>query len=248
MDVPTLSLVLPAYNEAPNIALSVARGRAVLESLGGDWEIVAVDDGSTDGTGEILAGLRAADPRIVVVHHARNQGYGAALRSGFRAASCDLVFFTDADLQFDVGELPRLLSLVRRYDIVAGYRSPRRDPAWRRLNAWAWGRLVGGLFDLPVRDVNCAFKLFDRRVLDQIVVRSGGAFVNTEILVRARAAGFTLVEVPVRHFPRVAGSQSGARPEVVARAFRELLALYGDLRQAGPPPRAAGVEEGLAGA
>lgn len=233
---PSLSLVLPAYNEAANIAESISQGRRALESLGADWEIVAVDDGSTDGTWDILQACRAREPRIVLVRHADNQGYGAALRTGFARASRQHVFFTDADLQFDLAELPRLVAHAPRFDIVAGYRSPRRDPSYRRLNAWAWGRLVRLLFDVPVRDVNCAFKLFDRRVLDRVVVRSGGAFVNTEILVRARAAGFTVTEVPVSHYPRVAGVQTGAHPAVVLRAFRELFALYQDLKRTRPAP------------
>ncbi|NOY26842.1 MAG: glycosyltransferase family 2 protein [Oligoflexia bacterium] len=226
----SLSVVLPAFNEAPNIWQSVAAGRQVLDGLGLDWEIVAVDDGSTDHTWAILKDMQALDGRVLPVRHGRNLGYGAALQTGFRAASRDLVFFTDADLQFDMAELPRLIALASRYDIVAGFRSPRRDPMVRRLNGWAWGRLVQALFNVPVRDVNCAFKLFHRRVLDQILVRSGGAFVNTEILVRARAAGFRLTEVAVSHHPRQAGSQTGARPAVVLRALAELVSLYGELR------------------
>ncbi|MCB9779155.1 MAG: glycosyltransferase family 2 protein [Alphaproteobacteria bacterium] len=224
------SLVLPAFNEADNIGESIARGRRVLDELGGGWEIVVVDDGSSDATWDILQAEALADDRIVPVRHPQNRGYGAALRTGFQTATGERIFFTDADLQFDLAELPRLVARADAYDIVAGYRSPRRDPVHRRLNAWAWGRLVGRLFDVPVRDVNCAFKLIDRRVFDHVHVHSGGAFVNTEILVRARAAGFSVTEVPVTHFPRVAGQQTGARPDVVVRAFRELAHLYSELR------------------
>jgi len=141
------------------------------------------------------------------------------------------VFFTDADLQFDVGELGRLLVAASGCDIVAGYRAPRRDPLLRVLNGVVWSRLVDALFATGVRDVDCAFKLFDRRVIDAIPIHSVGAFVNTEILVRARAAGFRVVEVPVSHHPRRAGQASGANPRVIARALVELAGLYSELRR-----------------
>jgi glycosyltransferase involved in cell wall biosynthesis len=198
----------------------------VLDALVPRWEIVVVDDGSQDGTARVLEGEGRRDPRIRAVRHRVNQGYGAALRSGFLAARHELIFFTDADLQFDLREVGSLLALASRADIVAGYRHPRRDPWNRRLNAWAWGRLVNGLFDLGVADVNCAFKLFHRRVLDSIDIRSSGAFVNTEILAQARAAGFSLAQVPVSHYPRRHGEQTGARPAVVLRAFVDLARLY----------------------
>jgi len=154
----------------------------------------------------------------------------------------DRVFFTDADLQFDVDEIDRLLHHAEAYDIVVGYRSPRRDPLGRVLLGWGWSRLVGLLFDLDVRDVDCAFKVFDRRVIERIAIQSVGALVNTEILVRARGAGFRIHEVPVRHLPRQAGAATGASPRVILKAFGELLALHGDLRavsRVSRPARAA---------
>jgi len=173
--------------------------------------------------------MGAADPRVRVLHHATNRGYGAALRSGLFAARMDLVFFTDADLQFDVSEITKLLKEVDSHGIVAGYRAPRRDPVGRRFNGWAWSALVRLLFGLPIRDVDCAFKIFDRRIFDEIPVHSIGAFINTEILVRARAAGYTWVECPVTHHPRVAGESSGANPKVIFKAFHELFRLYREL-------------------
>ena len=229
----SLSVILPAYNEAENIEAMVGRVLEVLDVEDRSGEVVVVDDGSQDETWRILQRLATQDSRVRPVQHASNQGYGAALCSGFRAAQGELVFFTDADLQFDVSELRSLLDLAHRFDIVAGYRAPRRDPWHRRLNAWAWGQLVNGLFGLSIQDVNCAFKLFDRRVIDDMEISSSGAFVNTEILVRARAAGRSLAQVPVSHHPRPAGVQTGARPEVVTRAFVELGRLYGELQPLG---------------
>lgn len=227
----SVAFVLPAFNEAQNIEEAVLRCAAVAEAMGLEYEVIAVDDGSYDGTRERVEALATRhEGRIRSLHHPQNRGYGAALKTGLLAARMDRVFFTDADLQFDVGEIDRLLRQADRYDIVCGYRAPRRDPLIRVLNGWAWSRLVGGLFDLSVRDVDCAFKVFDRRIFERIAIHSIGAFVNTEILVRARAAGFSVVEVPVSHYPRLAGTSSGANPRVIARAFRELGELYRELK------------------
>jgi glycosyltransferase involved in cell wall biosynthesis len=226
----SLSFVLPAFNEAANIVEAVARCVAVGEDLGLDFEVVVVDDGSDDETRLLADAVAADEPRVRTLHHPRNHGYGAALRSGLFAARKSHVFFTDADLQFDVGEIDRLLDRASDADIVAGYRAPRRDPLGRRINGWAWSRLVGAIFGLDVRDVDCAFKVFDRRVFERIPVHSLGAFVNTEILVRARAEGFTLTEVAVSHYPRRAGRPTGAHPRVILRAVRELLGLHRELR------------------
>lgn len=225
-----LSVVFPAFNEAANIRRAIAHAIEVLDGLGLDFEVIVVDDGSSDQTRALAEEAAARDPRVRAVHHPRNRGYGAALKTGILASTRERVFFTDADLQFDMAEITRLLDLADAADIIAGYRAPRSDPWARRLNAWAWGRLVSALFDLQVRDVDCAFKIFSRRVFDRVPVTSVGAFVNTEILVRARAEGFTLLQVPVSHYPRQAGTQTGANPRVIARAFWELGSLYGELR------------------
>lgn len=238
----SISFVLPAFNEAENIAESIHRCTEVGEALGGEFEVIIVDDGSHDDTRTIADAAAAADPRIRTLHHPRNRGYGAALKNGLMSARMDRVFFTDADLQFDVAEVRLLLQHSDRYGIVAGYRSPRRDPVSRRLIGWSWSRLVRWLFDLQVRDVDCAFKVFDRRLFDRISIQSIGALVNTEILVRARAAGFSVKEVPVSHYPRHSGEQSGANPRVVAKAFGELVALHDDLRQASQAGRLEEVE------
>lgn len=240
----SLSFVLPAFNEAENIGESVRTCCSVAEKLGLDYEVVVVDDGSHDETRVIVDALTQSNDKIRAIHHMQNQGYGAALRSGLFAATKKKVFFTDADLQFDVSELESLLHLSSQYDIVAGYRSPRRDPWPRRMNGWLWSRLVGLVFGLPIKDVDCAFKVFDRRVFERVPVQSIGAFINTEILVRSRAEGFSLVQVPVSHYPRRAGQQSGANLRVILRAFRELLALHRELKGLGKSSPALGWDEG----
>ena len=226
---PSLSLVFPAFNEADNLPALLDSAVSIGDALGLDFEIVVVDDGSRDASARVLSQWRERDWRVRSIHHATNRGYGAALRAGLREARGELVFFSDADLQFDLSEIRWLLEHADRFEIVAGYRAPRRDPWLRRLIAGVWGQLVRQLFDLPVRDIDCAFKVFRRDVLEAIPIESIGAFVNTEILVRARAAGFAVKQVPVSHRRRRVGRQSGAHPRVIARALLELFQLYREL-------------------
>ena len=225
-----LSLVFPVFDEERNVSTVIRNALVVGEKLAGDFEIVVVDDGSRDGSAAIIDAWCERDDRVRVVRHADNTGYGAALRSGLRVATGELVFFSDADLQFDLDELSTLLAHADDFDIVAGYRFPRRDPWPRALIAATWGFLVRILFGLRVRDIDCAFKVFRRPVLDAIPIQSIGAFVNTEILVRAQAMGATIRQVPVSHRPRLHGQQTGAHPRVLLRALLELSALYRELR------------------
>jgi glycosyltransferase involved in cell wall biosynthesis len=229
MNDPQLSLVFPAWNEAENLPTLIESAMAIGEGLDLDFEIVIVDDGSRDRSRELLDAACARHPRLRAVHHAANRGYGAALRSGLREARGELVFFSDADLQFDLAEIRHLLQHAERFDIVAGFRAPRRDPWIRRFIAFVWGTLVRRLFDLPVRDIDCAFKVFRREVIDAVPIASIGAFVNTEILVRARSAGFAIKQVPVSHRRRRSGRQSGAHPRVIVHALVELALLHREL-------------------
>jgi glycosyltransferase involved in cell wall biosynthesis len=233
---PELSLVFPVCDEERNIGPLLDHALALAPSLARHFEIVVVDDGSRDGGVAEIDARQRRDARVRVVRHPSNRGYGAALRSGLHAARGDLVFFTDADLQFELGELARLLRHARThgYDIVAGYRAPRRDPWGRRLLARTWGIVVRLLFGLRVRDIDCAFKVFRREVIEAMPIASIGAFVNTEILVRATRAGYRYVELPVSHRARRHGRQSGARPRVVLRAVVELASLYRELRAPAP--------------
>jgi glycosyltransferase involved in cell wall biosynthesis len=226
---PRLSIVLPAYNEAANIERAVRSATEVAQQYCADHEIIVVDDGSRDPTAEIVTQLAAEDHRVRLVQHSINQGYGGALKSGFLAAKLDLVFFTDADNQFDLHELREFLSLIDRVDVVAGYRIKRCDPFFRRINAIAWNYLVRALFYVPVRDIDCAFKLFRREVFDGLELESVGAMVNTELMVKLGRSGYRVVEVGVSHFPRVAGQPQGASLKVIFRAFAELATMHGRL-------------------
>jgi len=221
----SISVFFPCYNEQDNIRRVTEGALKVLEALKVDYEVILVNDGSHDQTGAVADALAAGNPRIRAVHHPTNLGYGAALQSGFRAATKDLVFFTDGDGQFDLGELPPFLALVGQYDIVCGYRVDRRDPLVRRINGWCWTRLVCLLFGLKVRDIDCAFKLFRRQVIEGMELLSTGALISTEVLARASRKGCKIGERPVTHYPRLAGRQTGANWRVVFRAFKELLQL-----------------------
>jgi glycosyltransferase involved in cell wall biosynthesis len=224
-----VSIVLPAHNEEPNIERAVAEATATAERLFVEHEIVVVDDGSRDGTATVAKAIAARDPRVRVISHGRNRGYGEALRTGFLASRLDYVFFTDADLQFDVNELEKFLPYAGTVDVVAGYRMNRQDTLARRLNGYAWNVLVRVLFYVPVRDIDCAFKLFDRRVLEAVEIEAVGAMVNTELMVKLGRNGASVVEVGVKHRPRRAGEARGASPRVIAMALKELVRMRGEL-------------------
>jgi len=230
----SVSFVLPAYNEAGNIRHAIDSTVAVASLYCSAFEVIVVDDGSSDETAELTEAVAARHPQVRLIRHGTNRGYGDALHTGFAAATCSFVFFTDADNQFDMHELPLLLEWADGADVVAGYRRRRQDPAMRRLNAWAWNRLVRALFCVPVRDIDCAFKLFRRQALATVDIQSRGAMINTEIMVKLARSGATIIEVGVTHLPRTAGSPQGARPRVILRALREVWRMYPGLCQLDP--------------
>jgi len=220
-----LSVFFPCYNEEANVEPLARKTVEVLEPLVREWELILVDDGSRDRTGEIIDRLASADPRIRPVHHPQNGGYGAALRTGFRCATKEFVFFTDGDGQFDVRELATLLARRDEADILCGCRRHRRDKLIRKLNAACWGWLVRRMLRFRCRDVDGAFKLFRREMFDRMELKSTGAMISAEILARATRAGYTMVDIPVTHLPRTAGTPTGANLRVILRAFKELATL-----------------------
>ena len=227
-----ISAVLPAFNEEANLERAVARTAESLAQRASVFEIIVVDDGSQDGSAALLEKLKARYPSLRVIRHPQNRGYGAAVRSGFSAAQLSWVFMMDADNQFYPCDIESLVCHAAEADIVTGYRKQRRDPLLRRLNAWAFFSLVRLLFGRQVRDVNCAFKLLRRDILTRMDLRSNGALINTEVFVRARQQHARIVEVPVNHYARTSGKQTGADPRVVLRAFRELLAFRAEMGKA----------------
>ncbi|MCW3003899.1 MAG: glycosyltransferase family 2 protein [Conexibacter sp.] len=230
-----LTIVLPCFDEAENIADAIRYATRAAQRCAMAHEILVVDDGSSDQTAAIAARFVEADRRVRLVVHPRNLGYGEALRSGIAAASMPWVLLTDADLQFDLRELEDFLPYTGSADLIVGWRILRQDPVHRRLNAAAWNWLVRRMFELPVRDVDCAFKLIRRDLLQRCALSARGAIFSTEMVLQCLAAGGRLQELGVHHRARVAGRQSGAEPRVILRAFRELAALRRALRRRAPP-------------
>ncbi|MHC4912666.1 MAG: glycosyltransferase family 2 protein [Planctomycetota bacterium] len=229
-DAVSISVFFPCYNEQDNVAGVVEQALVVLKKLSADFEVIIVNDGSSDATGQIADEICRRDGRIRVVHHPTNRGYGAALQSGFKAATKELVFYMDGDGQFDMNEMPPLLPLIAEYDIVSCYRLNRCDPFIRRINGWCWTKLVCLLFGMKIRDIDCAFKLYKREIFDNITLSSTGALIDTEVLARAIRRGYRITQRGVHHYARTAGAQTGANLRVILRAFKELLKLRSQIR------------------
>jgi len=236
----SISAVIPAYNEERIIASTVEALDETLARLVDDYEIIVVNDGSHDATPQIVEALGTRLPSVRLVSHTVNRGYGATLATGFAGATREYIFLTDGDRQFDVRDLDGFLPLLSRVDIVVGYRRPRADPLVRRFYGWGWNLLVNTLFGYTARDVDCAFKLFPRQLLQDVTLVSTGHTLSPELLIKARRAGFRVAEMRVTHLPRTEGQAKGARIDHIVRSLVELAHLRLDLR--GQPARSASRE------
>jgi glycosyltransferase involved in cell wall biosynthesis len=223
--MPSLSISFPAYNEEANIGKAIEDAVRVASRLTDDFEVVVVDDGSADRTVDVVLEYAGRYPQVRLVDHEVNQGYGAAVFDGLAGGVKEWAFFTDGDLQFVLDDLERLWALRSEADLIIGYRAPRHDSFIRKLNGFGWTWLTNVLFGYVSRDVDCAFKLMSRKLIDTVGPRvaSRGATFSAEFLVRAKRMGFRFKEVPVTHRARVAGSQTGAKVSVILRAFREMF-------------------------
>jgi putative flippase GtrA len=219
----SLSVILPAHNEEAIIAQTVHTIISILTPWVQDFEVIVVNDGSKDNTGAIVEEIAANDHHVCLINHTVNQGYGAALVSGFTAVTKDLAFFTDSDGQFDICDLERFFPLIEQYDAVLGYRQNRQDTWIRKLNAWGWKMLVSFIFHIQVQDVDCAFKLYRADFFRRCELETRGAMINTEILYKLKLLGYTYTQVGVNHYPRTSGQATGAKLSVILRAFRELF-------------------------
>lgn len=220
-----LSLVIPAFNEVEVIGRAVEEAEAALRGRFARYEILVIDDGSTDGTAAEVKRVLPDAPNTRVIRHPVNRGYGAALRTGFEAARFPLVAFTDADGQFDLADLGRLAERATEFPIVVGYRADRQDPWRRRFLSKGYNLLARGLLGTRVRDVDCALKVFRREVLADLLPTARGFFVNSEMLTRARQKGLPVAELPVTHRPRLGGASKVSLREV-PRTFRTLVGFW----------------------
>ena len=238
-----LSVVLPMWNEETYAERAVRAATEACQRLAAagavlDYEIVIVDDASTDRTPEITDALAAADPHVVVVHHPTNRALGGSIRTGLQHTSGDVVLYTDADLPFDLLELDRACRILRVYeaDVLSAYRHDRTGEGPRRaMYSWGYNWLVQALFGIRLRDVNFAFKLIRRGVLDAVELSSEGSFVDVELLVRAQRMGYTVVQIGVDYFPRTRGVSTLSSVPVIRRIVSEMASQYRELRALQPP-------------
>ena len=234
---PSVSVVIPMYNEEEYVSRTLTAVTAALERVGIEHEIVLVDDASTDRTAALADAAAAADPRVRVIHNPQNLTLGRSLRAGFAAARHELVLYTDADLPFDLEEVPRAVRLlqVQEADMLVAYRFDRTAEGTRRaLYTWGYSVLIRALFGLKIRDVNFAFKLFHRSLLDRFVLESGGSFIDAELVVRTLKAGGHIIQIGVDYFPRTRGESKLASGKVIVRILSELTSLWRELRSSRP--------------
>lgn len=220
-----ISVILPAYNEEKNIGRMTDSISDFFKKLGLSYEIIAINDGSRDGTEKVLNECKKTE-NIVIVSHAKNLGYGAALRSGFAKASGDLIFFTDSDCQFDIKDIKIFLDKIQGYDFIIGYRKNRKDPLIRKIYAEIFRAMCRVFFGIKVKDVDCAFKLYKNYVLADLDLVSNGALINLEILAKAKKKNYKFLELPVQHFERREGRPTGGSFGVIFRAMASFFSLW----------------------
>jgi glycosyltransferase involved in cell wall biosynthesis len=229
--LPSLTIFFPFWNEADNIEKVVETAIPIAREIAEKWEILMIDDGSTDKTKELAENLMKKHSRLKLISHHTNRGYGAALRSGFENAQYDYVVFTDGDLQFDFSEVTRFIEKADKADIVIGYRAKRNDAFFRHILMMlhrVWGFLFFGVY---VKDIDCGFKLFTRKAIEAISpLRSEGAMVTTEILAKSKSKKLKLAQVGITHYPRQFGQSSGGNIAVIIRAMLETFILVWDIR------------------
>lgn len=229
-----LSVFLPTYNEEGNIKDVVSDVKKVLAEVAGKWEILIVNDGSTDETERIAAKLSTEDPRIKLINHEKNEGYGASLKTGFYNSKYKWVSFIDSDGQFDFSEISNFIQKQKETnaDLVIGYYQKRRVSLSKIITSKVWECVVFIMFGLKVKDIDCGFKLVSRKVLESIpkLESARGAFISSELLIKSQKEGFKIVQIPVTHYPRIKGKGTGRNLNVVLRSFIDLFKLWKKLR------------------
>lgn len=229
-----LSVFLPVYNEEANLRNVVLATKKVLQNVISDWELIIVDDGSTDGTPALIKELAESDPQIRVVAHKVNEGYGASIASGLYESKYPWITFTDSDGQFDFAEITNFINRQEETnaELVIGFYKKRQVSTFKIITSKLWELTVFVLFGLKVRDIDCGFKLISKKVIDTIphLESKRGAFISSELLIKAKNRGFKIVEIPVTHYPRLKGTGTGRNLDVIIKSFMDLLRLWKKLR------------------
>lgn len=226
-----LSVFFPAYYDEKNIGKVVDKAVEVLEDLRlKDYEITIIEDGSPDNTAEVADKLAAKYPKVNVIHHEKNKGYGATLWEGFVTAKYEYVFYTDGDNQFDMEELRKFVALLPFSDMVVGYRKKKQYSPYRKLTSFVYNVILRFAFDIDYIDIDCAFKIIKTDLFKKIKVNTKDAFIDAEIMIRAELLGYTFTELGVKHLPRVDGVSTAARPSIIFRTIREIIELRKELK------------------
>ncbi len=226
-----LSIILPALNEEKNIGPLIEEIRTHFANSKMNYEIIVVNDGSTDSTGKILDALAAEDPSIHVIHHNGNKGYGISIRDGFDAGRYDYLFYTDADRQFRIKEIDSLLLLIHQEnaDMVVGYRVDRQDNAFRKFLSWCFNKTICIMFSVECRDIDCAFKLFRKQSYKLLHLSSDDFLIDTEMLANARLNNLRVLQSPVKHYPRAEGESTVSIGKTLAN-LKKLFSFYFDYK------------------
>jgi glycosyltransferase involved in cell wall biosynthesis len=220
----SLSVFFPAYYDEMNIAKVISKAVEVLESLRlKDYEVIIIEDGSPDKTGEVADKLAEQHEKVRVIHHKTNMGYGATLKDGFYNAKFEYVFYSDGDNQFNLDELKKFIVLIPYSDIIVGYRKQKEYSFYRKFTSLCYNYLLKALFDIRLWDIDCAFKLFKADLFKKITIESNDAFIDAEIMIKAKLLGYSSTELGVEHFPRVDGISTGARPSVIFKTLKEIF-------------------------
>lgn len=229
-----LSVFYPAYNESARIAKTIENTFAHLPNVAKKFEVIIVNDGSKDDTAKVVEGLMKKYKELRMITHNPNKGYGEALKTGFASSQYEWVVFTDSDGQFNFGEIGEFIKTQNKTnaDLVIGYYKKREVPFYRKFNSQLWQLIVYVLFGLKVRDIDCAFKLINQKVIKSVTpLESGrGAFISSEFLIKSKKKGFKIVEIPITHYPRAGGKGTGANLDVIIQSFVDLFSLWKKLR------------------
>ena len=245
---PSIYFFCPAYKDEGNLEGVVSAAIAILSEEAGDFRITIVEDGSPDKTGELADRLAGKHKNVRVIHHPVNRGYGEALKTGFTdpgRSGYDLVFYTDGDGQFDIGELKKLLPMMKDNDVVIGYRANRVEDWRRKFQSWVYNSLTRAMTGLRFRDFNCSFKLFKREVLEHIDIEFPSVFIDSELVIKAALAGYRIAETGVTHYRRAEGTGSGAKWSLIRGTMKSMADFWKKYRDGNLKYRKKGTEAGI---